>query len=300
MDSPVGNTLKNVAGYGVGTLAALDTIKSGGLGSYLMNRQRLMGDPGFRASLAGSPFAAGVFGVSGERGPAPAAPGALPATGAGGGVVQPAEFVGPPPPGVQVAQPGALPAPTAQNVPGYMPGQARAWMPNLPPYEPKTGLEQLGLATSELGLGSQDAGQRAQYKMAAGVPLNDQEIAAAAQRARVVQGLGGPGTVVKLDIPGMTTNVGSPYNFSAVTAEEYPTYGLASAAAAARNANIPAGNPQWQVVPSGRGTQRKYPGGEPPVASRLVGPRHVLALALRPLGALCRPRAAVRGLRPAS
>src|SRR5215475_9299618 len=90
--------------------------------------------------------------------------------------------------------------------------------------------------------------------MAAGIPLNDQEIAAAAQRARVVQALGGQGTVVQLDIPGMKTNVGSPYNFSPVTSEEYPTYGLAAAAAAARNASIPAGNPQWQVVPSGRGT----------------------------------------------
>src|SRR5215813_803779 len=71
MDSPITDTLKNVAGYGVGTLAALTTIKSGGLGSYLMNRQRLLQDPAFRASLEGSPFAAGVFGVSGERGPAP-------------------------------------------------------------------------------------------------------------------------------------------------------------------------------------------------------------------------------------
>src|SRR5215475_14239404 len=151
MDSPVFNTLKNVAGYGVGTLAALDTIKSGGLGSYLMNRQRLMGDPSFRASLAGSPFAAGVFGVSGETGPAPAPPGTLPQAAPGGGVVQPAEMVGPPPPGVQVAQPGqtgALPAPTAVNVPGYMPGTPRQWMPNLPPYEPKTALEQQGLATA--------------------------------------------------------------------------------------------------------------------------------------------------------
>src|SRR5262245_33461725 len=134
MDSPVTDTLKNVAGYGVGTLAALTTIKSGGLGSYLMNRQRLLQDPNFRASLEGSPFAAGVFGVSGERGPAPAPPGTLPQAAPAGGVVQPAEFVGPPPPGVQVAQPGALPAPTAQNVPGYEPGTARAWHPLLSPY----------------------------------------------------------------------------------------------------------------------------------------------------------------------
>src|SRR5215475_6445670 len=123
MDSPGFNTFANIAGRGIGVLAALDTIKSGGLGTYLMNRQRMMGDPGFRASLAGSPFSAGIFGVSGQTGPAPAAPGALPAAG-GGGVVQPSDFVGPPPPGVEVAAPGELATPTAYNVPGYMPGQA--------------------------------------------------------------------------------------------------------------------------------------------------------------------------------
>jgi len=278
MDSPVSDTLKQAAGFGVGTLAALTTIKGGGLGSYLMNRQRLMSDPGFRASLAGSPFMSGVFGVTGAQGPAPAAP-TLPAAG-GGAVAQPSDMGMPPAGGGQVAAPQAgpwtggyvfpeagqqvappgrtvaaqLPAPTALNVPGYMPGTPRQWMPNLPPYDPKAALEQRGLATAELGLGSQDAGQRAQYKMAAGIPLDDQEIVAATKRAQIVQGLGGPGTVVKLDIPGMTTNVGSPYNFSAVTSEEYPTYQLAAAAAAAKNAYIPAGNPQWTVTPSGRGT----------------------------------------------
>src|SRR5215813_13303455 len=164
--------LKNVAGYGVGTLAALTTIKSGGLGPYLMNRQRLMGDPGFRASLAGSPFASGVFGVSGGMGPAPAAP-SLPAAGGGGAVAPPSDMVGPPAPGKVVAPPaqtvpGQLPAPTALNVPGYMPGTARQWMPHLTPYDPKTALEQRGLATTELGLGSQDVTQRAQFKMAGG------------------------------------------------------------------------------------------------------------------------------------
>src|SRR5262245_15137213 len=204
------NTLKNVAGYGVGTLAALTTIKSGGLGPYLMNRQRLMGDPGFRASLAGSPFASGVFGVSGGMGPAPAAP-SLPAP--GGIVAQPSDFVGPPAPGQVVAPPGQaapgqLPAPTAVNVPGYMPGTPRQWMPNLPPYDPKAALEQRGLATTELGLGSQDVTQRAQYKMAGGIPLDQAEQDAAIKAAAHMQSLGGPGTVVKLDIPGMTTNVG--------------------------------------------------------------------------------------------
>jgi len=236
MDSPVGNALKNVAGYGVGTLAALTTIKGGGLGPYLMNRQRLMSDPGFRASLAGSPFAAGVFGVSGETGPAPAAP-SFPAP--GGGVAQPSDFVGPPAPGQVVAPPaqtaaGQLPAPTAFNVPGYMPGGGRAWMPSLPAYDPKAALEQRGLATMELGIGSQDAGQRAQYKMAAGIPLDDSEIVAATKRASAVQALGGPGTVVKLDIPGMTTNVGSPYSGLGSTAFLDPVLAQKAAAASGK------------------------------------------------------------------
>jgi hypothetical protein len=289
--------LKNVAGYGVGTLAALTTIKSGGLGAYLMNRQRMMSDPGFRASLAGSPFAAGVFGVSGETGPVPAAPGQLPATAAGGGVAAPlptpagtapvvqpgpyaSGYVFPSAPGQQVAQPGTLPEPTAQNVPGYMPGTARQWMPNLPPYDPKAALEQRGLATTELGIGSSNAGQRAQYKMAGGIPLNDEEMVAATKRATVMQGLGGPGTVVKLDIPGMTTTVGSPYNFSPVTSEEYPTYALAAAAAAAKNASIPPGNPQWTVAQSGRGTFLL----SQPATPQQVAPAHPPAPAPAPEG----------------
>src|SRR5215475_1072506 len=266
-DSPVFNTIKNVAGYGVGTLAALTTIKSGGLGNYIMNRQRMLQDPNFRASLEGSPFASGFFGVSGSTGAAPALP-SLPQTAAGGPVAQPqpgppagpqpgpyaggyvfpetGQQVAPPaptPPGQQVAQP--LPTPTAQNVPGYEPGTARMWHPYLSPYEPKTALEQQGLATTEIGVTSTDPTQRAQFKMAGGIPLNQQEQDAAVAAAQRMQKLGGPGTVVQLDIPGMKTNVGSPYNFSAVTSEEYPTPQLAAAAAAARNANIPAGNPQW-------------------------------------------------------
>jgi len=138
-------------------------------------------------------------------------------------------------------------------------------MPNLPPYEPKTALEQQGLATTAIGLSDQDAGRRAQFKMAANIPLNDDEIAAAAARAREVQKLGGPGTVVQLDIPGMKTNVGSPYNFSAVTSEEYPTYQAAAAAAAARNAGLPPGSAGYTVVPSGRGT---FLVGAPPSAQQ--------------------------------
>src|SRR5262245_14323107 len=166
------------------------------------------------------------------------------------------------------------------NVPGYEPGTGRTWHPFLSPYEPKTALEQQGLATTEIGVTSTDPTQRAQFKMAGGIPLNQQEQDAAVAAAQRMQKLGGPGTVVQLDIPGMKTNVGSPYNFSAVTAEEYPSYQLAAAAAAARNASIPAGNPQWQVVPSGRGTfllsqpatQAQTMPAEPPAPVRAAAP----------------------------
>ena len=257
MDSPGADLPLQVAGRAVGALAALTSIKGGGLGNFMLQRQRALADPGFRATLAGSPFTAGFYGVSGGRDVLPQPGQQMPAP--GGVVAQPSDFVGPPAPTQQVAPPaqavpGQLPAPTAVNVPGYQPGTARPWQPLLSPYEPKTALEQQGLATMALGVGSQDEGQRAQYKMAAGIPLGDTEIVAAAARARAVQALGGPGTTVRLDIPGMPTQVGSPYNFSAVTSEEYPTPQLAEAAAAARNASIPPGNPRWTVVPSGRGT----------------------------------------------
>jgi hypothetical protein len=258
-DSPVFNTIKNVAGYGVGTLAALDTIKGGGLGSYLMNRQRLVSDPAFRASLEGSPFQSGIFGISGNTGPAPAPPppGAYPATAASGGVVQPADMVGPPPPGVQVAPP-QMPAATAQNVPGYEPGTPRTWHPLFSPYDPEQALKQQGFATAQIGLGSPNEGVRAQSKMAAGIPLNDQELAAAVGRGVAVQKAGGPGAVVQLDIPGMKTNIGSPYNISAYGNEEYPTEAAATAAASARG-------PGYHAVPSGRGTWLVAP---PPTAEQ--------------------------------
>src|SRR5262245_44481641 len=233
MDSPVFNTLKNVAGYGVGTLAALDTIKSGGLGSYLMNRQRLMSDPGFRASLAGSPFAAGVFGVSGDTGPAPAAPG-LPA--AGGGVVQPANFVGPPAPGQQVAPPGL-------NVPGYMPGTPRQWQPNLPPYDPEQALKQRGFAALQQAVAGPDLLPRGLAKTAAGIMPTMDETNAVLDRAADVQRAAGAGSTVVVDFPGMKVQQGSPYNLSAITAEEYRTYDQAAAAAAAKG-------PGWTVQPS--------------------------------------------------
>src|SRR5215475_12169133 len=100
MDSPAGDFTKQIAGNVVGGLAALTSIKGGGLANYFINRQRALADPGFRATLAGSPFTAGQFFVSGERGGV-AQPGAgMPAP---GGAAAPEDFVGPPAPGQSVA-----------------------------------------------------------------------------------------------------------------------------------------------------------------------------------------------------
>src|SRR5262245_16023487 len=259
MDSPAFNSFANIAGRGIGVLAALDTIKSGGLGSYLMNRQRLMGDPGFRASLAGSPFSAGIFGVSGQTGPAPAAPGALPAV--GGGVVQPSDFVGPPPPGVQVAAPGELAAPTAYNVPGYMPGQARAWMPNLPPYDPEEALKQQAFASQQQAVAGGSDVQRGLAKTAVGIMPTQAESQAVLRQAADIQRQAGAGSTVGVKFPGMTVQIGSPYNLASVGPDEYPSYETATAAASQR--------PGYSVIPSGRGTYLLAP---PPTKEQTLPP----------------------------
>jgi len=262
-DSPVFNTIKNVAGYGVGTLAALTTIKSGGLGNYLMNRQRMLADPGFRATLEGSPFAAGMFGVSGTTGAAPAL--ALPQAAGGGAVAQPSDFVGPPAPGQQVAAPapaapGQLPAPTAMNVPGYEPGTPRVWHPLFSPYAPKAALEQQGYATLEqLAAGGDDL-QRGLAKTAAGIMPTMSETNAVLGRASQIQAAAGPGSTVVTEFPGMKVQQGSPYNLTAVTSDEYRTYGEAAAASAQRYGGA------GSVEQTNRGTFKPVP---PPSAEAL-------------------------------
>jgi hypothetical protein len=252
-DSPILNTIKNVAGYGVGTLAALDTIKGGGLGSYLMNRQRLMSDPGFRSTLAGSPFMAGVFGVSGATGPPPAPPppGAYPAIAGGGGVVQPADMVGPPPPGVQVAQPG-MPVPTAQNVPGYMPGTPRAWAPNLPPYDPGEAIQQQALASQQIAIGAGNPLQAGIAKMQAGIMPSPQETGAVLKEGTRIQREAGMGSTVGVKLPGMTVQIGSPYNIAPLGEEEFASPEQARAAATAHG-------PGWSIGPTVHGGWRPIP-----------------------------------------
>ena len=263
-DSPITNTIKNVAGYGVGTLAALDTIKGGGLGSYLMNRQRLMADPGFRSTLAGSPFAAGVFGVSGATGPAPAAP-TYPAA-ATGGVAQPGDMIGAPA-GDQVAPPGAaafapLPTPTAQNVPGYIPGTPRAWMPNLPPYDPEEGIKQQALASQQIAAGSPNPLQAGIAKMQMGIMPTGMETNAVIQQGKQIQRDAGLGSTVGVKLPGMTVQIGSPYNIAPLGEEEFATPEQARAAAAAHG-------PGWSIGPTVHGGWRPIP---PPTNEQMMPP----------------------------
>src|SRR5262252_2506055 len=256
MDSPVTNALKQAAGFGVGTLAALTTIKSGGLGNYIMQRQRMLQDPSFRASLEGSPFTSGFFGVTGSTGAAPAL--ALPQTAAGGAVAQPSDMVGPPAPGQQVAAPapagpGQLPAPTAMNVPGYEPGTARTWHPFLAPYAPKAALEEQGYATLEQYAAGGNDLQRGLAKTAGGIMPTLPETNAVLGRAAAIQHAAGPGSTAVVDFPGMKVQLGSPYNLTAMGTREYATPGEALANAL----------PGEQVVATNRGTFTPMPTKQP-------------------------------------
>jgi hypothetical protein len=197
-DSPVFNTIKNVAGYGVGTLAAIDTIKGGGLGSYLLNRQRLLSDPSYRATLIDSPFMSGVMGVS--SGPAPAAP-----TGtATGGVAQPSDMVGPPAPSAAIAAP--------QDV-RYLPTGGH-WYPAVSPLDYTAQAKAETDRANMIGLTSADPGIRAQSKLAIGVPLAGEEITGPSgivATGRKIVGAAGPGSQVQYKLPGGAITVGSPY-----------------------------------------------------------------------------------------
>src|SRR5262245_52255221 len=127
MDSPITAGIEQVAGRGVGLLAGLASIKGGGLLNYMMQRERMLNDPGFRAGLVGSPFTSGFFGVGGGMQPVAGPAGTMPPTGG----VTPPDFQGP----VTAEHPAPVAPPdaTAYNVPGYVPGTPRRWMPDLPP-----------------------------------------------------------------------------------------------------------------------------------------------------------------------
>ena len=228
MDSPTGTTVENVAGRGVGMLAGLASLRGGGLLNYMMQRERVMNDPGFRAGLAGSPFASGFFGVGGGM---TGQPGGMPPTAA---VAQPEDFVG-------------SPVPMAVAAPGYMPGTPRAWMPNLPPLAPEQALQEQARVSMMQGTQAGSALARGQAKLAAGIMPTQEEMGAVTGAANELVRTSGPGTTVSLDVPGMKVNIGSPYNLQPVSTDEYQTYGEAVAAAHARGSD-------WTVTQTNRGT----------------------------------------------
>jgi len=270
MDSPALGGVENIAGRALGTIGVLGALRGGGLMNYMNARARALSDPATRATLEGSPFTSGLYWVGGGYGGdgGSVAPPGQPMPAAGGvakpeevqpgpyasGYVFPSDGGVAPPVAPPAAQQVAVPSANAFAIPGYEPGTARSWHPYLTPYAPEEALKEQARATMLQGVASNDLGQRAQYKMAAGIPLTQQEYGAALGLGAAAVRAGGAGTTVQLDVPGMKTQVGSPYNFSAITSEEYPTFELATAAANARNAGLTPGSPGWRVVPSGRGS----------------------------------------------
>jgi hypothetical protein len=176
--------LSNVAGRGIGALAALQSLGSpGGLANFMLNRQRFLADPELRSTLGGSPFASGFFQVSGDR---------QMVGGGGGPVAAPSrDFIGPPAPGVA--------------------GPQEMWMPKLPPLAPKQALEQQGYLELQSGLTSDDPIKRGQARLAAGIPLSTEELAQQVVAGRGIVELGGPGTQVTYKTPSGSIQVGSPY-----------------------------------------------------------------------------------------
>ena len=134
-------------------------------------------------------------------------------------------------------------------MPGYEPGTARQWQPNLPPYAPKEAIEEGARASIIQGISSQDTAQRAANKTAAGIIPTPGETDELIKRAVQIRNMGGLGTVVKVDIPGMTTNVGSPYSVAPISQKEYSTPGEAAANRL----------PNEQTITTNRGTFENVP-----------------------------------------
>jgi len=172
--------LKQAAGFGLGTIGALTTIKSGGLANYMMQRERLLGDPEFRAGLVNSPFTSGFFGIG--QGPAPAAPSALPAAGG-------------------VAAPGDA---------RYLPTGGR-WYPDVQPLDYSSQVKAEQDRATMIGLTSTDPAIRTQSKLAVGVPLSDEEVRQAVGAGRGIVRAAGPGSQVQYKLPGGAVTIGSPY-----------------------------------------------------------------------------------------
>src|SRR5262245_9862901 len=129
----MGGTVENVLGRGVGIIAGLASLRGGGLLNYMMNRERAMNDPAFRAGLVDSPFSSGFFGIG--QGSAPS------------GVVA-----------APVAQPDGSPGPAAVAAPGdvrYLPTGGH-WYPDLPPLDYATQVKAEQDRATMIGLTSSD------------------------------------------------------------------------------------------------------------------------------------------------
>ena len=242
MGGDVLSGVQQAAGYGVGALAALTALKSGGLQNFFINRQRLLEDPAFRATLVGSPFTSGLFFQSGSMQPVAAAPGTMPRAAV---PVQPADFVGPPAPAATaVAAPNDV-AWLQQNT-----TPERRWLAKLPPLSAENQVQVQAAQGIISGLQSSDPIVRSQAKLAGKIPLTEEETQKLTGGAMQLQAGLGPGSTVGLQIPGMPIQIGSPYNLAPVATDEYPTYAQAAGAANQRG-GVAAG---WTVTQTNRGT----------------------------------------------
>ena len=230
MGGDAGDMLKQVAGYGVGALGALTSLKGGGLQNYFINRQRMIEDPAFRATLVDAPFTAGVFGLG--RGEAP--------TG-----------------GQPVAAPGdGTPVSAGAAAPGdvrYLPAGGH-WYPAAPPLDYTAQAKAEQDRANMIGLTSSDPVIRGQSKSAIGVPLAASEAEALVRSGNTLVGQSGPGSQVQFKTGFGGITVGSPY-----MAGNYMSQAAAEDAArktgqVAVPSNIPG---QYKVEP-----QQRLPAGE--------------------------------------
>jgi len=277
MDSPALGGVENIAGRALGTIGVLGALRGGGLMNYMNARARALSDPATRATLEGSPFTSGLYWVGGGYGGdgGSVAPPGQPMPQAGGvakpeevqpgpyasGYVFPSDGGVAPPVAPPAAQQVAAPSANAFAMPGYEPGTARTWHPYLTPYAPEQQLEEQARVTTLQGLQSPDPGIRAQARLAAKMPILDPgEMGALTTQASHMQQAAGPGSTVRVAMPGLDMTFGSPYNLAPVAVDEFPTYGQAAAAAGSRG-------PGWNVEQTNRGTFKPVP---PPTREQIL------------------------------
>jgi hypothetical protein len=234
MGGQAGDMLKQVAGYGVGALSALTSIRGGGLQNYFLNRQRALEDPAVRASLVGSPFTSGVFFQPGSDLPA-APPGTMPTAGT---VAAPSDVAW-----IQQQDP------------------TRRFLPHLAPLPAQTQVQVQAAQGIVSGLQSADPVVRAQAKLAGKIPLTPEEQGQIIRQGIQTQAGLGPGGTVGVEVPGMPITIGSPYSVSPVGFDEYATPGEAQTVANSRGTN-------WTIEQTNRGTWKpvqKTPPAAPPL-----------------------------------